>query len=96
MKVEFEAPDGASLGFSLTGGSPSTIHVLVPGGTAANAGATAVSALLCINDADVSGKSCHTCAQMLAAAARPVTLKFRVAPASDTLATPKTDAVSQI
>ena len=78
MMVEVEVPEGQKLGFSLTGGSPSTIHELVRGGAAASAGVTGGSALVRINGADVSDKPCHECAGVLEASARPVVLTFRV------------------
>ena len=65
------------LGFSLSGGQPSKVHVLVPGGAADAAGARVGSELTHINDLDVQNHTCHECFDMLKALPRPVRLTFR-------------------
>lgn len=72
-----EVSGSQKLGFSLSGGQPSKIHILVQGGAADAAGAHVGSQLTHINDLDVQDRTCHECFDMLKASARPIRLTFR-------------------
>ena len=72
-----EVTGSQKLGFSLSGGQPSKIHVLIQGGAADAAGAHVGSELTHINNLDVQNRTCHECFDMLKASPRPIRLTFR-------------------